>query len=203
VQPATLQSIFDVFLKTRERHGAAGAASTSASSSTPAAAPSADDKAAAEKLKAEGNAHMSAKRYALAVGSYTDAIGRDPTSAVFFSNRAAAHISLGDHASAIADAERALELDPKFVRAYSRLGCVHILLRCILCTDLVSVVHTTAPAITKRQQKRIAAVSVLTRTTHRSRLIFKARRRASPPPPRPTMRWPARARPAAEAGSPT
>lgn len=67
---------------------------------------------------------MTAKRHAEAIDSYTRAIARDPTSAVYHSNRAAAHISLGDHASAASDAERAIELDPKFVRAYSRLGYV-------------------------------------------------------------------------------
>jgi small glutamine-rich tetratricopeptide repeat-containing protein alpha len=67
---------------------------------------------------------MTAKRHAEAIDSYTRAIARDPTSAVYHSNRAAAHISLGDHASAANDAERAIELDPKFVRAYSRLGYV-------------------------------------------------------------------------------
>jgi small glutamine-rich tetratricopeptide repeat-containing protein alpha len=67
---------------------------------------------------------MTAKRYGAAIDAYTRAIARDPTNAVFHSNRAAAHISLHDHASAVVDAERAIELDPGFVRAYSRLGCV-------------------------------------------------------------------------------
>jgi small glutamine-rich tetratricopeptide repeat-containing protein alpha len=66
---------------------------------------------------------MTAKRYGDAIDAYTRAIARDPTNAVFHSNRAAAHISLGDHAAAVTDAERALELDPAFIRAYSRLGC--------------------------------------------------------------------------------
>jgi small glutamine-rich tetratricopeptide repeat-containing protein alpha len=71
---------------------------------------------------------MTAKRYGQAIDAYTRAIARDPTNAVFHSNRAAAHISLHDHASAVVDAERAIELDPGFVRAYSRLGCGFYLL---------------------------------------------------------------------------
>lgn len=134
VKPASLQSIFDVYLKTREKMGPQSASSPSAStsesvpststnSSTPRV-PSADDKAAAEKLKATGNSQMSAKQYDAAIESYTQAIQRDPTNAVYYSNRAAAYSSKADHLSAIADAEKALEVDPSFVRAYHRLGYV-------------------------------------------------------------------------------
>jgi small glutamine-rich tetratricopeptide repeat-containing protein alpha len=129
VKPATLQNIFDVFLKTRERQGApsASAAPSTSAPSHAAATPnvpvaSAEDKAAADALKAEGNAHMTAKRYDQAIDAYTRAIGKDGSNAVFYSNRAAAHISLGDYPSAASDAETAIELDPSFVRAYSRLG---------------------------------------------------------------------------------
>ncbi|KAH9949430.1 TPR-like protein [Amylocystis lapponica] len=126
VKPATLSTIFDVFLKTRDKLASpSGAASTSGSSSAPAVSPllpSADDKAAAEKLKADGNAKMTAKNFDAAIASYTAAIARDPTNAVFYSNRAAAHSSKGEHADAVFDAEKAIEVDPSFVKAYHRLG---------------------------------------------------------------------------------
>ena len=67
---------------------------------------------------------MSAKKYDDAIAAYTDAIALDPTNAVYYSNRAAAHTSKGDHASAVADAERAIEVDASFAKAYHRLGCV-------------------------------------------------------------------------------
>ncbi|KAJ3558414.1 hypothetical protein NM688_g942 [Phlebia brevispora] len=135
VKPASLQSIFDVYLKTREKMGSPGAGSSSTapsestSSSVPASSgpkvPSAEDKAAAEKLKASGNSHMSAKSYDAAIESYTQAIQLDPTNAVYYSNRAAAYSSKGEHGSAVADAEKAIEVDPSFVRAYHRLGHAH------------------------------------------------------------------------------
>lgn len=130
VKPATLPTIFDVFLKTREKlspaPGASSppAASTSAASPTPVA-PSAEEKVAAEKHKAEGNAQMSSKRYDAAIRAYTTAIGLDPTNAVYYSNRAAAYSSLGKHDEAVLDAERAIEVDPSFVKAYHRLGHAH------------------------------------------------------------------------------
>ena len=82
------------------------------------------DKAAAEKLKATGNAQMSSKKYDDAIKSYTQAIALDPTNAVYYSNRAAAYSSKGEHSSAVLDAEKAIEADPSFVKAYHRLGCV-------------------------------------------------------------------------------
>ena len=96
--------------------------STSASASSASASPSADNKTAAEKLKASGNSYMSSKNYDAAIDAYTQAVALDPTNAVYFSNRAAAYSSKGEHASAVADAEKALEVDPSFVRAYHRLG---------------------------------------------------------------------------------
>ncbi|PBL00735.1 hypothetical protein ARMGADRAFT_392520 [Armillaria gallica] len=63
VKPATLQNIFDVYLKTMNKVGAASqgtSASASASTSQPKP-PTADDKVKAEKLKQAGNSQMTAK----------------------------------------------------------------------------------------------------------------------------------------------
>lgn len=116
IKPANLQTIFDVFLKTRNK-----VASSPASASTPSA-PSAETKAKAEKHKQTGNTHMTAKKYDEAIDVYTKAIALDSANPVYYSNRAAAYASKGDHASAILDSEKAIEVDPKFVKAYSRLG---------------------------------------------------------------------------------
>lgn len=65
---------------------------------------------------------MSSKAYDRAIEAYTQAIAKAPTNAVYYSNRAAAHISKTDFAAAAADAEQAIEVDPQFARSYSRLG---------------------------------------------------------------------------------
>ncbi|WFD36994.1 Small glutamine-rich tetratricopeptide repeat-containing protein 2 [Malassezia cuniculi] len=134
-----LQAIFDVFLKTQKRLGnAAPAAEASASSSSSSAtasasatsstatasatAPSSEDATKAEALKNEGNKFMSSKDYGAALDAYTKAIELNPTSPVFYSNRAAAYSQIGQHEEAIADARKAAEIDPKFGKAYSRLG---------------------------------------------------------------------------------
>ena len=80
------------------------------------------DKANAEKLKQAGNTQMSNKSYDLAIESYTKAIALDGSNPVYYSNRAAAYASKGDHTLAVSDAEAAIQVDPSFVKAYSRLG---------------------------------------------------------------------------------
>ncbi|KAH6917453.1 cytoplasmic protein [Coprinopsis sp. MPI-PUGE-AT-0042] len=127
IAPAKLLNVFDVFLKTRQRtQGSSSSApdsgATASTSSPGPKGPSAADKAAADALKQKGNALMSSKKYDEAIAEYTKAIDLDGTNPVFFSNRAAAHASKGDHLSAIGDAEQAILIDPKFVKAYSRLG---------------------------------------------------------------------------------
>lgn len=53
---------------------------------------------------------------------YTKAINLDPNNAVYYSNRAFAHIRLENFGSAIADATKSLELDPTYIKAYYRRG---------------------------------------------------------------------------------
>ena len=118
VKPATLQSIFDVFIKTRDK-----VSSEPPPVSSPSSGPSAaSDKVGAEKFKQAGNAQMSSKEYDAAIESYNKAISLDSTNPVYYSNRAAAYSSKGDHLAAVGDAEKAISLDPKFVRGYHRLG---------------------------------------------------------------------------------
>jgi small glutamine-rich tetratricopeptide repeat-containing protein alpha len=117
VKPASLQSIFDVFIKTRDKISSEPQPGSSQSSG-----PSANDKVEAEKFKQAGNAQMSSKGYDAAIELYNKAVSLDSTNPVYYSNRAAAYSSKGDHLSAVGDAEKAISVDPKFVRAYHRLG---------------------------------------------------------------------------------
>jgi len=123
VKPASLQSIFDVFIKTRDKVSSEPQPSSLGSSSQ-SSGPSANDKVQAEKFKQAGNAQMSSKDYDAAIESYNKAVSLDPTNPVYYSNRAAAYSSKGDHLAAVGDAEKAISVDPKFVKAYHRLGYV-------------------------------------------------------------------------------
>lgn len=96
---------------------------TSASTSAPASGEVTDDaKKEAESLKSKGNASMAQKDYPKAIDLYTQALALHPGNAIFLSNRAAAYSAAKDHESARADAEAAVAVDPKYTKAWSRLG---------------------------------------------------------------------------------
>lgn len=56
------------------------------------------------------------KHYAAAIQLYTKAIGFNPNNAIYWANRAAAHIKLENYGAAVTDAEKATELDPKYIK---------------------------------------------------------------------------------------
>jgi stress-induced-phosphoprotein 1 len=79
----------------------------------------------APSLQASGNAAFSAGQYSQAVDYFTEAIGLDSNNYVYYSNRSAAHASLGKFRLALADAQRVLALKPDWPKGYSRLGAAH------------------------------------------------------------------------------
>ncbi|CDJ56858.1 serine/threonine protein phosphatase, putative [Eimeria maxima] len=85
----------------------------------------------AEALKTEGNELFKQHQYAEAVSKYSAAIDTidesplDPKETqlhVYLCNRSFAHLRMENFGSAIIDAERALELNPKFSKGYYRRG---------------------------------------------------------------------------------
>jgi small glutamine-rich tetratricopeptide repeat-containing protein alpha len=76
----------------------------------------------AEGLKSQGNAAMAKKDYPTAIDLYSKALAIVPGDPIFLSNRAAAYSASKDHESAKADAEAAVAADPKYTKAWSRLG---------------------------------------------------------------------------------
>jgi small glutamine-rich tetratricopeptide repeat-containing protein alpha len=130
----SLFSIYSVYEKLKGKSTASTTGPSSASEarpSTPSVKP-ADAKPPpssgssinpeAEKLKSAGNAAMQQKDYKTAIEKYTQAISYSPTNPIYLSNRAAAYSASGDHVAAAADAEIAVASDPKYTKAWSRLG---------------------------------------------------------------------------------
>ena len=114
----SLLNIFSVYEKLKGK-------SSTTETQAPAPSQPADTKAInpeAEKLKSAGNAAMQQKDYKTAIDKYTQAITYAPTNPIYLSNRAAAYSASGDHASAVKDAELAVASDPKYTKAWSRLG---------------------------------------------------------------------------------
>ncbi|PFH34183.1 serine/threonine protein phosphatase [Besnoitia besnoiti] len=89
----------------------------------------------AEKLKAEGNTHFKNQLFHLAVEKYTAAIDllcdntltADAKQAlqVLLCNRAFCQIKLENYGSAVVDAERVIQMNPLFAKAYYRRGCAY------------------------------------------------------------------------------
>ncbi|GAP86263.1 putative protein phosphatase [Rosellinia necatrix] len=122
-----LMQIYGVYEKLKLSSKAPSSSSPSSSASATAAASSAklptdEEKARAEDLKVQGNKAMTSKDYARAIDLYSQALTLHPGNAIYLSNRAAAYSAARDHDSARADAEAAVAADPKYTKAWSRLG---------------------------------------------------------------------------------
>jgi DnaJ homolog subfamily C member 7 len=74
-----------------------------------------------EALKEQGNQSFKTGAYLEAIQHYSAAIEANPDEAVLYSNRSAAYLKKGQYQQAAADAEKAVEMDSTFVKAYSRL----------------------------------------------------------------------------------
>ncbi|KAL6570843.1 hypothetical protein OROGR_000393 [Orobanche gracilis] len=83
-----------------------------------------------EELKLLANEAFKAHKYSHAVDLYTQAIELNEDNAVYWANRAFAHTKLEEYGSAIQDATRAIEIDPKYSKAhtvgYYRRGAAYL-----------------------------------------------------------------------------
>lgn len=107
------------------------------SSRSTAAAPATGAKAAdekkAEEVKGEGNKLLLAKDYEGAEARYTEALDlspEGPNSHVYLCNRAAALCYLGRNDDAVVDCQEAIDLNPTYAKAYTRLGYAFFQVRC-------------------------------------------------------------------------
>jgi small glutamine-rich tetratricopeptide repeat-containing protein alpha len=76
----------------------------------------------AEERKNQGNELLKAGDYTGAERLYTEAISLNSEKATYFSNRAAARQYMSKHELALDDAQQAAKLDPKFTKAFMRIG---------------------------------------------------------------------------------
>lgn len=92
-----------------------------------AAAYHSDEKA--EEAKQKGNDHFRNKNWGDAVKEYEEAVKRAPTNAPIRNNLAAALCKVMDFNGAKKNIEKAIELDPKYVKAWARKGDIEVLMK--------------------------------------------------------------------------
>ena len=83
----------------------------------------------AEEARQEGNELFKAGKFPAAIEKYGEAMKRNPKSAVPYSNRAACYQKLMEWQLALKDAETCVEMDPAYVKGWSRKGAIHTYLK--------------------------------------------------------------------------
>ncbi|KAK9362194.1 Metallo-dependent phosphatase-like protein [Lipomyces starkeyi] len=88
--------------------------------SQPRSPPSQADQDKAAKIKDEANKILAKGNYSLAVEFYSQAIELDPEKEVYWANRAQAYIKEEAYGAAIADATKAIKINPNYIKSYYR-----------------------------------------------------------------------------------
>lgn len=78
------------------------------------------DSDSAAQAKKRGNTHYKAKEFEKAIAEYTTAISLNANDHTFYSNRAACYAEIGKFEESLADANKILEINPKFAKGYTR-----------------------------------------------------------------------------------
>uniref|UniRef100_A0A7S4N079 Hsp70-Hsp90 organising protein n=1 Tax=Odontella aurita TaxID=265563 RepID=A0A7S4N079_9STRA len=87
------------------------------------------DDAKAEEAKQRGNDHFRNKEWAKAVNEYEEAVKRAPKNAAIRNNLSAALCKIMDFNGAKRQIEEALEIDPRYLKAWSRKGDIEIVMK--------------------------------------------------------------------------
>lgn len=74
----------------------------------------------AEEHKRLGGELFKEQKYPAAIKEYDEGLRRDPTNTAIYTNRAFCYIKLAEPTMGLKDANKAIELDPKFVKAWVR-----------------------------------------------------------------------------------
>ncbi|KAL0720307.1 hypothetical protein Bca4012_034906 [Brassica carinata] len=84
------------------------------------------DVSRAEEMKNQANEAFKGHKFSHAIDLYTQAIELNGNNAVYWANRAFAHTKLEEYGSAIQDASKAIEIDPRYSKGYYRRGAAYL-----------------------------------------------------------------------------
>ncbi|CAA2995299.1 hsp70-Hsp90 organizing 3-like [Olea europaea subsp. europaea] len=83
----------------------------------------------ADEEREKGNQYFKEQNYPEAVKHYTESLKRNPKDPKAYSNRAACYTKLGALPEGLKDAEKCIELDPRFAKGYTRKGAVQFFMK--------------------------------------------------------------------------
>ncbi|XP_047173900.1 hsp70-Hsp90 organizing protein 3-like [Vigna umbellata] len=83
----------------------------------------------ADEEREKGNEFFKQQKYPEAVKHYSESIRRNPKDPRAYSNRAACYTKLAALPEGLKDAEKCIELDPTFVKGYTRKGAVQYFMK--------------------------------------------------------------------------
>ncbi|KAF7267558.1 protein phosphatase D3 [Rhynchophorus ferrugineus] len=89
---------------------------------------STEDTELAEKYKSEANDYFKKQDYNLAIESYTKAIEKNPTKAIYYANRSFAFLKIECFGYALSDATKAIDLDKNYVKGFYRRAAANMAL---------------------------------------------------------------------------
>lgn len=78
---------------------------------------------------------MTANKFSQAIDLYTKAIELNGENAVYWANRAFSHSKLEEYGSAIQDASKAVEIDPKYSKACCFLFVLLEMVKSVVCIE--------------------------------------------------------------------
>lgn len=83
----------------------------------------------AEEHKAAGSIKFKAGDFPGAIKEFEEGLKRNPKSVALYSNRSMTFVKLMEPVQGLKDADKCIELDPKFIKGYARKGACHHLLK--------------------------------------------------------------------------